>query len=84
MKELTRVRFKHERTGRRAELATDGRSGPQLRLVTAVDAVEITDGEHGPTRRFGHIPVAVNDLHSDLVRLCRVQILPPLLSMVAA
>ena len=63
VEELARMRLEDERAGRRAELATDRRRRTQQRLVAAMHAVEIADGEHGAARRFGHIPVAVNDLH---------------------
>jgi hypothetical protein len=84
VEEFTRMRLENEGAGRRIELAPDSGSGAQQRLVAAMYAVEIADGEHGSARRIGHIPVAVNDPHRTSFRLSRVQILPLLLSMVAA
>ena len=31
--------------------------------MAAVHAVEVADGEHAALRLFGHVAVAVNDLH---------------------
>ena len=84
VEEFARMRLENEGAGRCAELAPDGRSGAQQRLVAAMHAVEIADGEHGAARRIGHIPVAVNDLHRTSISPSRVQILPLLISMVAA
>jgi hypothetical protein len=71
MEKLAWMRLEDERTGRDAKLASDRRRRTQQRLVAAVDAIEIADGEHGTTRRFGHIPVAVNDLHRTSFSLTR-------------
>ena len=63
LEELARMRLEYQRAGRGAKLAADCRCRAQERLVAAVHAVEVADGQHGPTRRDRHIPVAVNDLH---------------------
>ena len=44
-----------------ARASLDG--GREQRLMAAVHAVEVADGEHAAARLLRHIPVAVNDLH---------------------
>ena len=53
MEILARVRLEDECAGRSAELAPDRRGGTQQRLVPAVHAVEIADGEHRTARFVG-------------------------------
>ena len=63
MKELARMRLEDERAGRGAELTADGARGAQQRLVPAMHAVEVADGEHRTARSDRHILVAVNEEH---------------------
>ena len=64
MEELARMRLEDEGAGGGAELAADRRRGTQQRLVPAMHAVEVADGEHRTARSDRHILVAVNEEHS--------------------
>ena len=60
---FARVRLEDECARRSAELAPDRRGAAQQRLMPAVHAVEIADGEHRTARFSRHILVVVNDEH---------------------
>ena len=65
-----RVRLEDEDAKRAAECPRM----PDQRLVAAMDAVEIADGDGRAARRIGQVLVVTEDLHSRALATCRAQV----------